>query len=63
MADGTVVHIRMHPRFTERADELLEWFAAADELCPSGSASRVDVLREAIRRGLADLERQRRDME
>ena len=53
---------RLHMLITkpelERADALVEWAAAQPELAPTGNASRSTVLREAIRRGLASLERQ-----
>ncbi len=44
---------------SERADELAEWVATQPDLAPTGYASRSSVLREAIRRGLDSLERQR----
>lgn len=54
---------RLHMLITkpelERADALVEWATTQPELAPTGYASRSAVIREAIRRGLDSLERQR----
>jgi hypothetical protein len=44
----------------ERVEELREWVESNPALSPSGSASRSDVLRVALVRGLEQLERERR---
>ena len=54
---------RLHMLITkaelERADTLTEWASLQADIAPTGTATRSHVIREAIRRGLASLERQR----
>jgi hypothetical protein len=54
---GLVVGIRLAAHILARADACMDHVAL---LLPGSSGSRADVLREAIVRGLADIERSQR---
>ena len=53
---GTQITIRIHPSIIERADDLVDFVG---ERTNNASPARSDVWREAMLRGLADLEREK----
>lgn len=60
MATGSqIIKVQLTTRDIERAESLTDWAAKQPDLSPTGSASRSSVLREAIRRGLASMEREK----
>lgn len=54
------VSLRLHRQVLARADALVSWVAESPVRCPTGEASRSDVLREAVLRGLQSIEDERR---
>ena len=52
---GNQITIRIHPAMIERADDLVDFVG---ERTNNASPSRSDVWREAMLRGMADLERE-----
>ena len=55
------ISLRLHRGYVDRAEALVEWFQSESKLTPTGQASRAEVLRAAIDRGLVELERMRGD--
>jgi len=56
-SDGSnQITIRVHPAIVERADELVDFVGARTN---QATPSRADVWREALLRGIAELERER----
>lgn len=53
------LHMLMTQAELDRADTLTEWASNQPEIAPTGTATRSHVIREAIRRGLDSLERQK----
>jgi hypothetical protein len=60
MSSSEHVTLRVARPILERVEELREWVEGNASLTPSGSASRSDVLRIALLRGVELLERERR---
>lgn len=54
-----VIRVDVSPETVDRADGLREWMATKPALSPTGYTARAQVWREAIKRGLASLERER----
>lgn len=54
------LHVLLTQLEIDRAESLTDWAAKKSEIAPTGNAKRSHVLREAIRRGLDSLERQRK---
>ena len=60
MATGSkIVKVQLPKRDIDRAESLAEWMAGQPDLSPTGTASRSAVLREAVRRGLVSIEREK----
>lgn len=55
--------MRLPVGLVRKADRLRDWMATRDEYAHLGHLYRIDVIREALRRGLDSLDRERRRLE
>ncbi len=53
-----IIKVQLSAIEVARAESLREWAANQVSICPTGTASRTAVLREAVRRGLDSIERE-----
>ena len=55
--------MRLPVAMIEKADRLRDWMSSRDEYAHLGHIYRMDTIREALRRGLDSLDRERRRLE
>lgn len=55
--------MRLPVAMVEKADRLRDWMSSRDEYAHLGHIYRMDTIREALRRGLDSLDRERRRAE